>query len=159
MKKNNIQKNGNSRQRFNIIKYSIGTVSVLAATFFIASGNVSFGSESSSNELKNEQTSAKDESNRAISPSVTNENASNATDVKSTDDQTKNLQAQPQDEPQNTNQSQANNNSSNTPTKVESKSQQPPIKQENSTEDIKTEKFLNQTKTMIIKKRKKIAIK
>lgn len=159
MKKNNIQKNGNSRQRFSIRKYSIGTVSVLAATFFIASGNVSFASESSSNELKNEQTSAKDESNRPISPSVTNENASSVTDVKSTDDQTKNLQAQPQDESQNTNQSQANNDSSNTSTKVESKSQQPPIKQENSTEDIKTEKFLNQTKTMIIKKRKKIAIK
>ncbi|MFP6334560.1 YSIRK-type signal peptide-containing protein, partial [Bacillus subtilis] len=28
MKKNNIQKNGNSRQRFSIRKYSIGTVSV-----------------------------------------------------------------------------------------------------------------------------------
>ena len=74
MKKNNIQNNGNSRQRFSIRKYSIGTVSVLATTFFIASGNVSFASESSSNELTNEQTSAKHESNRAISPSVTNEN-------------------------------------------------------------------------------------
>ena len=63
------------------------------------------------------------------------------TQVMPTDDQTKNLQAQPQDEPQNTNQSQANNDSSNTSTKVESKSQQPPIKQENSTEDIKTEKI------------------
>lgn len=45
MKRNEKQSTKTEVQRFSIRKYSVGTVSVLAATFFIASGHVSEASE------------------------------------------------------------------------------------------------------------------
>ncbi|MRF37530.1 YSIRK-type signal peptide-containing protein, partial [Staphylococcus sp. KY49P] len=45
MKRNEKQSTKTEVQRFSIRKYSVGTVSVLAATFFIASGHISEASE------------------------------------------------------------------------------------------------------------------
>ena len=68
MKRNEKQSTKTEVQRFSIRKYSVGTVSVLAATFFIASGHVSEASE-----LKHAQ-----ESNNGNNITTINSNKDNA---------------------------------------------------------------------------------